>query len=147
MRARWIAGALAAVAGLYFLALGQRGWLLVTSGSVVGALLGVGVLLVPLLCAWAVVRELLFGRATQQMARELESVGGLPVDDLPRSPGGRIDRAAADDAFSRYRAETDAAPSDWRAWFRLACAYDASGDRRRARSAMRHAVDLHRSAV
>lgn len=147
MRAKWVAVALAGVAGLYFVALGQRGWLLLTSGSVVGALLGVAVLLVPLLCAWAVVRELLFGRATQRLARELEASGGLPVDDLPRSPGGRVDRAAADQAFSRYRAETDQAPSDWRAWFRLACAYDVSGDRRRARSAMRHAIDLHHSAV
>ena len=147
MRAKWVALALALVAGLYLLALGQRGWLLLTSGSVVGALLGVGVLLVPVLCGWAIVRELRFGQATQRMARELEVAGGLPPDDLPRSPGGRIDRSAADEAFSRYRAETGDAPTDWGAWFRLACAYDVSGDRRRARSAMRHAADLHRGAV
>ena len=54
--------------------------------------------------------------------------------------------AAADEAFARYRAETDAAQDDWCAWFRLALAYDAAGDRRRARAAMRHAAQLHAEA-
>ncbi len=52
-------------------------------------------------------------------------------------------RAAADEAFARYQAEADAAPDDWRSWFRLACAYDAAGDRRRARAAMRQAARMH----
>ena len=41
------------------------------------------------------------------------------------------------------RAQTEAAPEDWRTWFRLALAYDAAGDRTRARAAARHAVALH----
>ncbi|GAB3688252.1 hypothetical protein GCM10028814_29620 [Angustibacter aerolatus] len=52
-------------------------------------------------------------------------------------------RAAADAAFARYRAETEAAPDDWAAWYRLALAYDAAGDRRRARRATRTAIALH----
>ena len=39
----------------------------------------------------------------------------------------------------------DQAPRDWRARYRLALAYDASGDRRRAREAAREAVRLHRA--
>lgn len=143
MKAKWVAAGLAAVLVGYLYVLGGRGVALIRSGGPVGVLLGVGVLVVPLVCAWALCRELRFGRATQVLARELDAEGGLLVDDLPRRPSGRVQRAAADEAFARYRAEADASPQDWRAWFRLACAYDMAGDRRRARSAMRHAVDLH----
>jgi hypothetical protein len=143
VRAKPAAVVLALVAAVYFVLLGGRGVVMIASGRPVGIALGVGVLVVPLVCAWAVWRELRFGRATEVLARELEAQDGLPVDDLPRTPGGRIQRAAADEAFGRYREETDAAPQDWRSWFRLACAYDAAGDRRRARRAMRHAVELH----
>ena len=41
------------------------------------------------------------------------------------------------------RAATEASPEDWRAWFRLALAYDAAGDRTRGRSAARHALELY----
>ena len=40
------------------------------------------------------------------------------------------------------RAEVEAAPDDWRGWYRLAHAYDLAGDRKRARSAMRQAIEL-----
>jgi Flp pilus assembly protein TadD len=80
------------------------------------------------------------------MARQLAAEGELFRDDLPRRPSGRVDRAAADQVFGRYRAETEASPQDWRAWYRLACAYDAAGDRKRARAAMRHASALHSAA-
>jgi Flp pilus assembly protein TadD len=56
-------------------------------------------------------------------------------------------RAAADEQFPRYQAEVTAAPESWRAWFRLGLAYDASGDRRRARHAIRTAISLHRGEV
>jgi Flp pilus assembly protein TadD len=93
--------------------------------------------------AYLVGRELQFGRRTEALARELEAAGGLPVDDLPRRPSGRIDRAAADEAFEKYKAEAEAAPDDWRAWFRLSTAYDAAGDRKRARATMRAAIARH----
>ncbi len=46
--------------------------------------------------------------------------------------------------FPKYQAETEAAPEDWRTWYRLALAYDAAGDRRRARWATRQAIKLSR---
>jgi Flp pilus assembly protein TadD len=78
------------------------------------------------------------------MADALASTGELPVDDLPRSPGGRIDRAAADAAFEERRAAVERAPDDWRAWYHLAFAYDAAGDRRRARETLRRASSMFR---
>jgi len=147
VRAKAVVAVLLAAVLLYLVLLGQRGWALVTSGSgPVAVVLGAGVLLLPLVVAWAVGRELVFGVRTEAMARELERDGRLPPDDLPRTPSGRVERGAADAAFARYQAETDAAPQDWGAWFRLSCAYDAAGDRRRARAAMRHAAQLRRTA-
>ena len=47
-------------------------------------------------------------------------------------------------AWERARAEVEVTPGDPGAWYRLAMAYDAAGDRRRGRAAARHAVKLHR---
>jgi hypothetical protein len=135
--------ALSVVFVAYAVLLGWRGVLLIGTGDPVAVVLGVAVLVIPVLGAYLVWRELQFGRRTEALARELEAVGGLPVDDLPRRPSGRIDRAAADAAFEKYRVEAEAAPDDWRVWFRLSTAYDAAGDRRRARSTMRTAIAHH----
>jgi hypothetical protein len=123
--------------------LGWRGVLLVGTGDPVAVVLGIAVLVIPVLGAYLVWRELQFGRRTEVLARELEAAGGLPVDDLPRRPSGRVDRAAADAAFEKYKAEAETAPDDWRVWFRLSTAYDAAGDRKRARSTMRTAIAHH----
>ena len=103
--------------------------------------------MLPVIGAWAMIRELMFGARTEQMAKVLEAEGGLPVDELPRTPAGRIIREAADAEFEKYKAEAEAAPDDWRSWFRLSCAYDAAGDRKRARASMRDAVRLFRGKV
>jgi hypothetical protein len=123
--------------------IGFKGVALLAGGSVVGKVLGLALLMTPLLGLALVWREIEFGRRTAVLARTLAEEGGLPVDDLPRRPSGRVDRAAADAHFAAMRESTEAAPEDWRAWFRLALAYDAAGDRTRARAAARHAVDLH----
>jgi Flp pilus assembly protein TadD len=122
----------------YFALIGYRGISLLDQHSLMLQVFGVAVLIVPLIGAWLVVAELRFGRATERLARR------LPADDaapLPRSPAGRIQRTAADAAFARRRTEVEAAPDDWRRWYRLAQAYDDAGDRRRARAAMRTAID------
>ncbi|TCO23466.1 hypothetical protein EV652_109293 [Kribbella steppae] len=143
MTAKRAAIVLAVVFVAYAVLLGWRGVLLIGTGDPVAVILGIAVLVIPVLGAYLVWRELQFGRRTEALARELEAAGGLPVDDLPRRPSGRIERAAADEAFEKYRAEAEAAPDDWRVWFRLSTAYDAAGDRRRARSSMRAAIAHH----
>jgi hypothetical protein len=127
----------------YAVLIGFKGVALLAGGSLVGKVLGLALLVTPLLGLVLVWRELEFGRRTAVLARTLADEGALPVDDLPRRPSGRVDRAAADAQFAAMRESTEAAPDDWRAWFRLALAYDAAGDRTRARAAARHAVDLH----
>ncbi|THJ67715.1 hypothetical protein E8P82_02420 [Arthrobacter echini] len=122
----------------------QRSILLLGDPEPVAKAIGAGYLLLPCIGAWALIRELLFGAQTQRMARQLESEGGLPVDDLPRTPSGRIVRSAADEAFPAYQAEVEADPESWRGRFRLSLAYDMAGDRKRARQAMRDAGKLYR---
>ena len=127
----------------YAVLIGAKGVGLLASGSLVGQALGLALVVLPLVGLLLVWREIDFGRRTAVLARTLEAEGGLPVDDLPRRPSGRVDRGAADAQFARMRDDAEAHPDDWRVWFRLALAYDAAGDRTRARAAARHAVALH----
>jgi hypothetical protein len=110
----------------------------------VAKVMGVALIVLPLIGGWALAAELLFGFRADRLAKTLEKEGALPLNNLPMSPSGRIDRDAADAEFPRYQAETEADPESWRSWFRLGLAYDASGDRRRARWATRRSIRLSR---
>jgi hypothetical protein len=140
--ARRVTILLTLLVAVYAVVLADRGLLMIRDGRPAFVLLGIGVLFLPLVGVWVIVQELRFGRATERLARELEAQGGLPTDDLPRRASGRVDRSAADAVFVRRRAEVEADPQDWRAWFRLGVAYGDAGDTRRGRSAMRQAVRL-----
>jgi hypothetical protein len=142
LRTRTTIGVLVVVVVFYAVLIGLKGVGLLASGSLVGQALGVALLVLPLLGLLLVWREIEFGRRTAALARELDAEGGLPVDDLPRRPSGRVDRGAADAWFQSMRAEAEADPDEWRVWFRLALAYDSAGDRTRARRAARHALAL-----
>ena len=141
----WV-GAVTLLLVFYLVVSFQRSLLLLADSNLTAKAIGAAYLVLPIVGAWALIRELMFGARTEQMAKVLEAEGGLPVDELPRTPGGRIVRAAADAEFEKYRAEAEAAPGDWRSWFRLSCAYDAAGDRKRARASMRDAVRLFTAA-
>jgi hypothetical protein len=139
-----VAGAVAVTVllAIYLGVVVSRGVALVRTGEPVAVVLGLAVLVLPLLVLWLVAREWILAGRVQRMADELAAAGALPADDLPRSPGGRIDRAAARDAFESARAEVEQDPDDWARWYRLAFAYDAAGDRRRAREALRRAARM-----
>lgn len=145
MTARRVAYLLVGLVTVYLVFAGVRGWELIRSGEPVAVGMGLAVLVLPVIGAWLVWREVAFGLGMQQMGRRLEAEGGLPEDDLPRMPSGRVERDAADARFAERRAEVDASPDDWRAWYRLSIAYDDARDRRRARGAMRHALALFRA--
>jgi hypothetical protein len=140
-------GALIMVAllALYLVFVGQYAILLMTSGEPAAIGMGVALAVLPLVGAFTLVAELLFVQRGQRLVKRLGAEGGLPVDDLPRLPSGRPDPEAADAEFPRYKAEVEADPGSWRAWLRLGLAYDASGDRKRARWATRRAIALSRS--
>lgn len=143
-----LAGAvvLTVLLGLYVWLVAVRATALVTSGEPVGVALGIAFWVLPLLVLWLVAKEFRLAVDVQRMADELAEADELPVDDLPRSPGGRIDRAVAREQFEQYRTRTEQSPEDWRSWYLLAFAYDAAGDRSRARASLRTASRLHRAA-
>ena len=134
--------ALTALLVVYLVAVGRSSIALVATGEPPAVGLGLAVLVLPLLGAWLLFREWRLAVRVQQMADELAARGDLPVDDLPRTPAGRIVRSAADDAFGAAHSRVQEAPEDWTAWFHLAFAYDAARDRRRARAALRTAARL-----
>lgn len=144
MRALLGALVMAALLVLYFVVAGQRSIVLLGSGDPIGIGIGIGLLVLPLIGAGLLAAELAFGFRSQRLVRILDAEGGLPVDDLPRRPSGRPVREAADAQFPQYKAAVEANPGEWREWFRLGLAYDASGDRRRARAAIRQAIRLER---
>lgn len=131
--------------GFYVATLGWRGVALIAEGGPSLQILGVALLVVGGIGIWVTVQELRFGAGTARLGRLLGDEGGLPVDDIPRLPSGRMDRAAADAAFAPFADEARARPDDWRAWYRLALAYDVAGDRKRARAAARTALRLERA--
>jgi cytochrome c-type biogenesis protein CcmH/NrfG len=145
MRNRLAAIVMAVLLALYIVLVAQRAVLLLASGVGVGIVMGAALIVLPVIAVWAIGREILFGVRTQRLVRILDAEGNLPVEELPHRTSGRPLRDAADEDFPRYRAEVEAEPASWRAWFRLGLAYEASGDRRRARHALRQAIRLHRS--
>jgi len=137
----WVVILVAAV-GSYIVLAGVRGWAFLDSGTVVGAMLGVSVLVVPAVGAWLVWREVAFGRQLQKLGGILGDRGDLPVDDFPRTPSGRVELVAAQEWFELEKVRVEADPEDWAGWYRLGLAYDAARDRTRAREAMREAIRL-----
>ncbi|MFB9926188.1 tetratricopeptide repeat protein [Amycolatopsis halotolerans] len=143
MKARNVALLMTAALVVYLVLLADRAVALLATGTPAGIALGIGVFLLPLLGVWIVVVTWRSGMQIQRLSRRLDAEGGLPdVSDLPRRPSGRVDRDAADAWFDERRAEVEASQEDWRAWYRLAYAYDIAGDRRRARATMRKAIEL-----
>ncbi len=142
MRVRLAVALMTVLLLLYVFLAGQRATVLLGSGETVGVVMGIALIVLPLLALWAIGRELWFGVRAQRIGERLDAEGGLPDEDLPVRPSGRIEREDGDALFPRYRADVEAHPDDWRARYRLGLAYDAAGDRRRAREAIRTAIRL-----
>ena len=145
MSARIGVAVMAALLALYIVLVGQRAWLLLMSGDPVGIAMGAALVVLPLIAAWALGREVWFGVRAQQIGKRLEAEGALPQEEVAVRPSGRVMREDGDAVFPAYRADVEAHPDDWRAWYRLGLAYDAAGDRRRAREAVRAAIRLEKT--
>lgn len=127
---------------VYIVLVGQRAWLLLTSRDGIGIAMGIALFVLPIVAVWAIGRELWFGWRAESLGRTLELEDALPAESVGVRPSGRVMRDDADAVFPAYRAAVEQNPDDWRAWYRLGLSYDASGDRRRAREAVRRAIRL-----
>jgi hypothetical protein len=131
---------------IYLVAVVQYAFILIGIGDPIPIAMGVALLVIPLIGGWVVVREIMFVVHAESLMRTMRDAGELPEDNLPRLPSGRPDAAAADAQFPQYQAAVEAEPESWRAWFLLGLAYDASGDRPRARWATREAIRFERAS-
>ncbi len=144
MRARAIALVLLGALAFYLALLGDRAVLLFREGGGVAVVLGVALLAFAALGALILITEVRFGRATERLGRRLAAEGGLP-EAVPGPSNPRGERRAADADFEQRRREAEAAPQDWRVWYRLALAYGDAGDSARGRRAARRAIALERA--
>jgi len=128
---------------VYFVLLGRVAVAMIGSGRPAAVGLGLALLVMPVIGLWAMIATLRAGFAHQRLARLIAEDGmELDTSALPRRPSGRFERDAADELFATVRTEVEDHPDDWRRWYRLARAYDHAGDRRRAREAMKTALEL-----
>src|SRR6202012_5984535 len=129
---------------VYLVLLGRVAIAMIASGRAAAVGLGLAVLIMPVIGLWAMIATLRAGFAHQRLARLIAADGmELDTSTLPRRPSGRIQRDAAEPLFATVRTEVEDDPDDWRRWYRLARAYDYAGAPRRAREAMKTAVELH----
>jgi cytochrome c-type biogenesis protein CcmH/NrfG len=136
---------LVAALAVYFVLIGYRGIYLLGQDRWTLMVLGVAVLVLPLIGVWVVVAELRFGLASQRLAVRMREAGeSTELPELPRTRSGRVDRSEADAWFAQQRSRVEQEPHNWRGWFRLAQAYDLAGDRKRARGALRSAIERAR---
>jgi cytochrome c-type biogenesis protein CcmH/NrfG len=143
LRIQLLIGFMCVALVVYFLLLGRIAMAFIRTGDAVAIGLGVALMILPLIGAWAMVSTLRAGLAHQRLARIANEEGmELDVSTLPRMPSGRIQRDAADALFATVREELENDPDNWRRWYRLARAYEYAGDRSRAREAMKKAVAL-----
>ncbi|PRI11328.1 hypothetical protein B4915_07470 [Leucobacter massiliensis] len=136
---------MSALLALYFVFAGVLAFTLLASGEALAVVMGAALLVLPLIGVWALVRELRFGVQSTRLADRLEAEGRMPDEPVATHPSGRAMREDAEAAFPRYRAEAEAEPEAWQSWLRLGIVYDACGDRRRARAAIREAIARERA--
>jgi hypothetical protein len=142
MQAKLGAVVMTALTLMYLWLMGGRGVMLIEQPNAVGKIMGFFMLVLPVMALFGIAAELRFGMRVERMSEEVEREGLWPIKDIPLRPSGRPEKDAAQREFERIRNEAEQAPDDWHSWFKVGLAYDACGDRRRARASMRKALKM-----
>jgi hypothetical protein len=123
----------------YMILLGSRGVVLIADPNWIAKAMGLLILVFPILGIWSLFMELRFGLAAQDLVLRARKAG-VPELTVELRPSGKAVKQSALLAFEGAKEIAEAYPENWENWVRLSEGYDASGDRKRARSAMRHAI-------
>ncbi|WP_309129306.1 hypothetical protein [Microbacterium sp.] len=107
--------------------------------------MGIALIVIAPIGAWALVREMQFGFAADRLGRVLHAEGGMPEAPGELTPSGRLLSRDVDALINVYTSQVTASPDDWRARFRLGVVQDAAGRRKDARSSIREAIRLSRT--
>ena len=127
-----------ALAVIYVVLLGQKAVLLILDDSWVAKAMGLALLVLPIVAAWAILTEVKFGIDAERLAK----TNSLPELHLELRPSGRATKESAQLEFERIKALVSQDLENWELWFRLGECYDASGDRKLARKSIRKAIKL-----
>jgi len=136
MKDRLLVALLTLITAAYAYGLGWIAWGFMRAGGPLGYGLALGVVILLALTIWVTWREVLFGLAASRLSAQY----------APPADADGEDRRAEFEAARTVLQEREGAEQDWRAWFRLALAYDALKDRKGARMATRRAIDAGRTA-
>ena len=137
---------MAALLVMYIVLLANTGVQLLMVDSALAKIMGLLILAFPAFGLWAIIQEFIFGTRVEALERKVQQEGVWPEMNFETRPSGRPIRASADAVFEQFRQAASERPEDWHSWFNLSLAYDAAGDSRRARGAMRTAIALrHKS--
>ena len=129
---------MAALAVIYVVLLGQKAILLLLDASLVAKAMGVALLVLPLVAAWAILTEIKFGVDAERLAR----TNTQPQLEFEIRPSGKPTKESAQQEFERIKSLVSKDLSNWELWFRLGECYEASGDRKLARKSIRKAIKL-----
>ena len=129
---------MAALAVIYVVLLGQKAVLLLLEASLVAKAMGVALLVLPLIAAWAILTEIKFGIDAEKLARRNTE----PPMEFELRPSGKPTKESAQVEFERIKSQVSQDLSNWELWFRLGECYEASGDRKLARKSIRKAIKL-----
>ena len=129
---------------MYLVLVADRSFALVGSGEPIGIAIGSLMLFLPTVAFWGIYMELRFGLRIEKLGEELKKQNAWPQFPFELKPSGRPTKESAQEVFEQFRQDVEADQNNWKAWFALGLAYDAAGDRSRARKAMRQAIALTR---
>lgn len=141
MRSTWLVLILVILTALFCWGLGWIAWGFAQAGGVIGWGLALAVVILLVLTIWVTWREVLFGMAAARLGRSAAERAAEPGQ-------GGVDAGAVTprERFEAARAAVSAHEGDWRAWYRLALAYEGMRDRRHARECVRRAIALESAA-
>ena len=127
---------------MYLVLVAERSFALMASGEPIGIAIGSAMIFLPAVAFWGIFMELRFGLRIEKLGSFLMKENAWPSFPFELRPSGRPTKPSAEAVFDIYREKVEADEKNWKSWFALGLAYDAAGDRARARKAMRQAISL-----
>lgn len=127
---------------VYLVLVAERSLALMGSGEPIGIAIGSLMIFLPAVAFWGIFMELRFGLRVEKLGGELKKESAWPQFPFVLRPSGRPTKESAQEVFDEFRRQVELDERSWKAWFALGLAYDAAGDRPRARKAMRKAISL-----
>lgn len=144
MTSRIGVGVMGAALLLYIVVAVWLGVMFFSVGTPAAIGMGIALVIIAPIGAWALLRELMFGFSADRLGRILDGEGGMPEAPAELTPSGRVRREDVEPLVAQYTTAADADAEDWRARYRLGVVQDAAGQRKNARASIREAIRLAR---